>query len=66
MEQNKQLPSNSILHIGLEVSEEHLDHLGLLRFCYETEAPRNHIYHVATAHQLDRICNVSLANYVLL
>ena len=54
------------MHVGLEVSEEHLDHLGLLRFCNETEAPRNHIYHAATAHRLDRICNISLANYVLL
>jgi len=51
--------------VGLEVSAEHQDHLGLLCFFYKTEAPRNHIYHTANAHRLHKICNLSLANYVL-
>ena len=38
------------MYVGLGMSKEHLDHLGLHCFPYETNGPENHIG-AATAHR---------------
>jgi len=55
----------ALLHVGLEVSEEHQDHIWAYSAFAMKLKPQEIIF-ITLPLFLDRICNVSLANYVLL